>query len=209
MTADHPPNPPQQAPQLGPTQEQASAHNAATSPPPPPPEKITEDTWFIPTTQPPADIAQTVRSAAKRGALPGYNQPKQTDHLFTITDFGSPFESRLTVTHNSTPAQGLTLRTAIKPITPIAIAAVLVLTVFPGVYLTDMFIREFFPGTLAARWVWWWHIGLSAPFLPFAFRTAWRKSQTTGREAAGKHAQSIQRLLRSLEAAQHKQADNT
>ena len=82
---------------------------------------------------------------------------------------------------------------------PVIAIIVLVLTVYPGVYLSDMFIREFFPGTLAARTVWWWHIGLSAPFFPFAFLSAWKKSQTTGRNEAAKHTETIKKLIQPLD----------
>lgn len=86
-----------------------------------------------------------------------------------------------------------------KRLLPGAFLAVLVLTVWPGVWLTHSLLRTYFPGygSPDALWspTWWWYIPLTALSVPLGMRSAMGKSRRTGAAEAGKLVEKIRAIL--------------
>lgn len=149
------------------------------------------DQWTLPTTLSDEHIRRTLAQSAKRGKLAGLHTGTR-DAVFRVTDFGSPFESVLAATREP---DGLTLTRSLKRKLPAVYVGVLVLTVWPGVWLTDSMLTVYFDNTLIAKYTYWWYLPLTIPFVPLAIRSAIRKSVTSGRAEAGELAHKIAGLL--------------
>lgn len=135
---------------------------------------------------------------ARSGGLPGFERTSPTSGVSRL--FGQPFDRELLV-DASDAAHGsvVRLRTRLKRKTPIIFAVIAVLTVWPGVWLTDSLIQTYFPG--AANWVvqtWMWYLPLAILPLPFAARSMWRKSQAA---AAEHYAEIRERVAKAVGAS--------
>lgn len=141
-------------------------------------------------------IVARLDEAARRGKLPGFSDARSGGGagaggaLFTITDFGSPFESVMVATALRADSDTrLSFEVRVKPLMPAVFAAVLVVTVWPGVWLTDSLLRTYSSWYMSLPdWVTYaWYLPLTAPFCPPAFLAAVRKS----RAAAAMEAQEL------------------
>lgn len=146
------------------------------------------DLGRIETERPPEALHELLLTEAKRGRLDGY---EKTGEGFMLDALGTPFEydllARVTREGERTVvAFSMSLRRAL----PIVFAVVLLLTVEPGRYFTDMLI----PG----RWGWidtrLWYYPLTIIPLPFVWRTCMRKS----RQSACKHAREQVEKVRKI-----------
>ncbi len=135
------------------------------------------------------EIVAKLDAAARRGKLPGFHKADATkgesDILFKLTDFGTPFESILDA--RATPAGGgstLRFSAKLKPTMPWIFIATLVLSVWPGVWLTDSMIRTYFTSySDVSFWITCaWYLPLTILPAPFAFMQAVRKSRRTAHE---------------------------
>lgn len=132
---------------------------------------------------PAAEILDKLDTAARRGKLPGFQRGAAAAGapLFEITDFGTPFEARLLATFSQ--AEGGTLLTfppiRLKPLFPWAFALILVLTIWPGAWLTDSMLRTYWDWYSARAWwvTYAWYLPLTVPFCPMAMLSALRKSR--------------------------------
>lgn len=154
------------------------------------------------------EIVAKLDAAARRGKLPGFHKhiasnggasKSDTDILFILTDFGTPFESILEA--RATPSgSGSILRFTpkLKPTMPWIFIATLVLSVWPGVWLTDSMIRTYFT---SYSWSFWgtcaWYLPLTILPTPFAISSAFKKS----RASAHKEALALIETIRSLVAS--------
>ena len=137
----------------------------------------------IATPSPPAELLSQLDTAARRGKLPGFHPgPAGADgHLFEITDFGTPFEARLCCQVETTSAGSRIVPAPprLKPVLPLVFAAIMILTIWPGSWLTDSMLRSY-SDWYSAR-VWWvtyaWYLPLTVPFAPLALLSAIRKSR--------------------------------
>jgi hypothetical protein len=129
------------------------------------------------------EVCSKLDAAASRGRLPGLVLNGRQSALFSITDFGHPFEGVLIARRDS--LNDLRFETRLKPIGPALFAIVLVLAVWPGLLLTDSMLRVYF------SWydipTWWWYLPLTVPSSPWAWRSAIRKS----RESVHQRAQEL------------------
>jgi hypothetical protein len=131
-------------------------------------------------------ITETLEAAARRGKLPGYRKGLggAANALFEISDFGTPFESVLSAAGQA-EGERTTLRWSLrmKPKLPLVFLVVLILTVWPGWWVTDSMIRTYFPSYDFATWK--WYVPLTLPFVPWAMWTAIKRSRASARlEAA-------------------------
>lgn len=133
----------------------------------------------------PAQMMERLDEAARRGKLPGFSRAHE-DALFTVTDFGGPFESVLeaAVAPGPSDANGTRLEFSLrlKRGMIIVFVVVMVATVWPGVWLTDSMLRTYFTGYDFQTWM--WYLPLTAPFVPWSVLSAVRKSRRSGREQA-------------------------
>lgn len=135
----------------------------------------------------PSAVLERLDSAARRGKLPGFSGGKtEGDRItFELTDFGAPFESRLL---GRAFASGEVSRIAfdpprLKPLFPWVFAVILVLTIWPGGWLTDSMIRSYWDWYSSRPWwvTYAWYMPLTVPFCPLAMRSALRKSRASAR----------------------------
>lgn len=135
----------------------------------------------------PDQVREKLLTASKRGRMAGYNgAPAQG--LFSVAAFGHPFEGDLM----ATSADGtLNFELRMHRKLPVIFAVVLLLTIWPGVYLTDQLI----PG----EWGWiptaWWYLPITVIPIPWVWRSLMRKSRATmdasARESIAKIAAEI------------------
>jgi hypothetical protein len=118
--------------------------------------------------------------AARRGKLPGYEPGGPPGVLFRLECPGMPFEAWLDAGTVALSPDGLTLRfsTRFKPLMPWVFVAILVLSVWPGVVVTESLIASIIPGSFW-RWTWWWYLPLTILSAPWAWMVAMKRSRAT------------------------------
>lgn len=145
----------------------------------------------------PAEALARLEAAARRGKLAGFHRPQRGDGsaLFTVTDFGHPFESVLLARSDSPSEDQTILRfdLRLRPKLAWVYLLVLILTVWPGVWLTDSMLRTYFSGYDYRTWM--WYLPLTVPFVPWGMWVAVRRSRTSARVEAMKIIQSIAALV--------------
>lgn len=169
----------------------------------------------------PAAIVKRLDELARRGKLAGFHAGGSggtggtggagaTERVsFHVTDFGTPFETVLDARVRARAGPGsdggttLEFSTRLKPLMPLVFLAVLVTTVWPGVWLTDSILRVYFPSYgsfLSGRgWAtWMWYLPLTVPFVPLSMWTAIKRSRASG-YTQGK--EMVQKIRAALEGA--------
>lgn len=146
------------------------------------------------------EVVKRLDEAARRGRLPGFSRGPGDGH-FQLADFGAPFESIL---HARTVLSGsgceVRFHTRLKPLAPWIFFAVLVLTVWPGVWLTDSMLKTYFDGYGAkpdSIPTWWWYVPLTIICIPLSMYPALKRS----RASAHKEALSLIEKIGSLVGA--------
>jgi hypothetical protein len=146
-----------------------------------------------------AQAVERLERLSRRGKLPGFRAPAR-DGEFSVSAFGHPFD-RVLVARGSDTAEGTVLAFRLRwslPL-PTAFGALIALTIWPGVWLTDSMLSTYFDGYAAwteRGWMgtWTWYLPLCAP-LPWALRSMLRRSAATSREAALRTIETIAREL--------------
>lgn len=133
------------------------------------------------------EVVKRLDEAARRGRLPGFTRGPG-DGQFQLADFGAPFESIL---HGRTVLSGsgceVRFHTRLKPLAPWIFFAVLVLTVWPGVWLTDSMLKTYFDGYAAkpdSIQTWWWYVPLTIICIPLSMLPALKKSRASAHKEA-------------------------
>ncbi len=130
-------------------------------------------------------------TAARRGKLPGFSSGAGIggETTFTISDFGSPFESLVAC---RTLQADLGSRVEIgsprlKPLLPWVFGLILGLSVWPGSWLTDSMLRSYSDWYGAQAWwiTYAWYLPLTVPFCPMAMLSAVRKSRAAAAAEVG------------------------
>lgn len=146
-------------------------------------------------------VVALLDEAARRGKLPGFSPVRAVGGgtvdgpLFTVTDFGSPFESVLMATAaRADSGTRLSFDVRLKPLMPAVFLAVLAATIWPGVWLTDSLLRTYSSWYMSLPdWATYaWYLPLTVPFCPPVFLAAVRRSRVSAdaeaRELIGKVA---------------------
>ncbi len=146
----------------------------------------------------PTDTLAHVKALSRRGKLPNFTP--HADGSFTVTAFGQPFDH--TLRGRISPAEGgssITFTLSMARKTPIIMAAIVLFTVWPGVWLTDSMLKTYFTSYEFVTWM--WYIPLTVLPLPFMWRKWHRQSVHQATEHA---AESIQQITSALAApSQH------
>lgn len=74
----------------------------------------------------------------------------------------------------------------------VVFGVILVLTVWPGVWLTDSMIRSYFTSYDYKTWM--WYLPLTAPFVPWMMWSAWRRSRASALEEAVRLIERVREL---------------
>jgi hypothetical protein len=149
----------------------------------------------------PAEILARLDTASRRGRLPGFTARPREGILFTLELHGQPFDGLMTASASQTADGGsvLALRWRMRPQLPLLFMAVLIATIWPGVYFMDRLI----PGSwtwipaFGSWWpaTWWWYIPLTALPLPFAWRVLMRRSRAALEAAAAEAVEKVRKEL--------------
>src|SRR5690606_19911272 len=83
----------------------------------------------------------------------------------------------------------------LKPLFPAIFIALLIFTVWPGVWFTESMLETYLPDTWITNYVWWWYLATTVPFLPWAMWAAVKRSRATAREDAAKLIERIEKAL--------------
>lgn len=134
-----------------------------------------------------AEVIERLRTASKRGRLPGFESPVQGGD-FRVAAHGTPFDG---VVLGRTEAGRVRFEVRRLWMWPVVFAVLLVVSVWPGVYFVDKLI----PGEWGWIPTWWWYVPLTALPAPFAWRIAMRRSAasiaTSAREGVSKIAAEL------------------
>ena len=140
-----------------------------------------------------AEVVRRLDESSRRGRMPGFHRGSGPV-LFTVTDFGSPFESVLEArSGSSSHGTRLTFSVRMKPRMAWIYGIVLVATVWPGVWITDSMLKTYFPGV--NLYTWWWYLLLTVPFVPLGMWSALRKSRESGLSEAREIVERIRSNL--------------
>lgn len=144
----------------------------------------------------PVEIVNRLDIAARRGKMPGFVKGGSGGVTFSLSDFGTPFESELLSRAEAAGGGNrstLRFELKIKPRWPWVFAIVLVLTVWPGVWLTDSLLKTYITSYSFPTWI--WYLPLTVPFVPLGMWTAIKRSRASGRAEA---MQLIERIRKEL-----------
>lgn len=148
-----------------------------------------------------AEIVAALEKLSKRGKLPGFEKARE-DGLFSVEAQGTPFDRRLVA--RARQRDGLTVLewTLVTPRKwPIGIGAMLALTVWPGLPITDSLLLTYFPGWyggLVEGWfaTWMWYLPLTVAPIPWFWRGTMRKMRASTLEAA---RETVTRIAGAIE----------
>jgi len=144
---------------------------------------------------PPVEAMRRLAAASKRGKLPGFERRAETE--FRALVYGEPFD-REVVGRVRPEGEGsviaLELR-LMKKIPAIAIVTVII-TIWPGVWLTDSLIQTYFASYPNEFWITAaWYLPITVLPLPWILRKVWRKSEAVACEELGKTMTRIARAV--------------
>lgn len=128
----------------------------------------------------PADEALArLETASRRGRLAGF--VRGPGNSFQVAAFATPFDHVLDC-RCLPDAAGTRIDCSLRVLRklPVIAAVVAIATVWPGVHFVDQLI----PGSWGWIPTWWWYVPLSVLPLPWAARTAWRRSRAGAVESA-------------------------
>jgi hypothetical protein len=123
--------------------------------------------------------------------------------LFEVREIGRPFESTLVATArdagsaggaSSSAARQVDLELRMRPLVPVIFAIVLIVSVWPGIYLVDSMLRHYFSWYGSVE-TWWWYLPLNVLTSPWAFASSLRKSRASAREEAGEVVKKLAKEL--------------
>lgn len=146
-----------------------------------------------------ADALGTLETAAKRGRLAGFARAeagRSDGAAFTCAAFGSPFDGELIARAEGQEPVRLAFTARVKPKGPVIWWIALILTVWPGVVLTETMVATLFP-----QWpwlwknTWWWYLPLTAPFVPWLGWSATAKSRRAVMASAREQIATIAKEL--------------
>jgi hypothetical protein len=127
----------------------------------------------------PEVVRDLLGTAARKGKMPGLMNASVPGAVFGISDFGHPFESVLQG-HLSEGRISFTIR--LKPLMPLVTLAILIATVWPGVWFTDSMLRTYFSGYQYQTWM--WYLPLTIPTVPWVMWSTIKKSRVSARADA-------------------------
>jgi hypothetical protein len=149
-----------------------------------------------------SDVVARMRALSKAGKLPGFVETRGggDGELFRVAAFATPFDRELIVRADRESEAETTLRWRLRvlPKLPIIMLVVSVLSVWPGVWLTDSMIRTYFPSYDFNTNL--WYIPLTLASLAWYGWGAWKRS---GAEARQSEAEAVAVMRAALTPDSH------
>lgn len=141
----------------------------------------------------PAEVLARLDALARSGKLAGY---RERDGGFRVDAFASPFEKVLDATITPGPPSRIAFNLRLVRKLPFAFWIITLLTIWPGVWVTDSMLRLYFDAYRIETW--WWYLPLTILPIPWMWRTARRKSDAGAAAAA---AEVISAIAAAVDAA--------
>lgn len=132
-----------------------------------------------------AEIVARLERLSKNGKLAGFEAGGEGGVLASFAAHGTPFEGRVEITRDGAGAVSFGL--VMPGRGAVIFAAVLALTVWPGLPITEGFLQSMvWYERLTSGWfaTWMWYVPVTALPAPFAVRSAVRRSRATALEHA-------------------------
>lgn len=129
---------------------------------------------------------------SKRGKLPGFAEISPTE--FRADAFATPFDHSLTC--RLEPVEGgtrLAFRVTMNRRMPWIYALVLLVTIWPGVWVTDSMLKTYFSWYTIPTW--WWYLPVSVLPIPWMWRSFIRKSTSAAETSAREIVADIATLV--------------
>ncbi|TVQ63316.1 MAG: hypothetical protein EA379_04155 [Phycisphaerales bacterium] len=146
----------------------------------------------------PDAVFERLDRAARKGDMPGL-RAGDDGQSFRLRIFGELFDRELVGEarpDTASPGESeIVYRVRLLPLMPAVTVVTLVFVIWPGVWLTDSMLSTYFPGFTRAVPTWWWYMPLTVLPLPWAVRTAWRRSCATANEEIVKAAERVRTAL--------------
>lgn len=151
----------------------------------------------IETTLDPSGVVDALKTMSKRGKLAGFQVGGESGSA-VVDAHGTPFDSDLVILSASNGDQTqVSFQLIMRRKMPILFALILVVTIWPGLPLTESFMLSFgwYERLLGdSIQTWMWYLPLTMIPAPFAWRTAILKSK----KSANQHAQETIERIRSV-----------
>lgn len=149
----------------------------------------------IETQRKPEEIKQRLTKLSKQGKLPGF-EANEPGALCAVAAHGAPFDSKMRLHHSD---QRLEFDCVMLPMMPRIFALLLVVSVWPGLPLTDSFLSSFdwYTGLMAKIGIdtWHWYLPLTILPIPFVWRSAIKMSRSSAIESAHEAIEKIKAVL--------------
>ncbi|MBL8762700.1 MAG: hypothetical protein JNM07_00335 [Phycisphaerae bacterium] len=129
--------------------------------------------------------------AARRGKLAGFERGSGAV-LFSASAFGSPFDGVVEARHDAVRGI-LSFRWRVRPMMPWLFVLLTVVTIWPGVWLTDSLLVTYFSWYRIPTW--WWYVPLSVLPLPWVARAAVQRTRASIDASARERVADIAREL--------------
>lgn len=140
-------------------------------------------------------VKECLSNMSKRGKLPGY-QPDEPAGLCSVAAHGTPFDSKLVVHHQS---GNVRFDCQMLPMMPRVFLLLLIITIWPGLPLTDGFLVSFdwYNNLMNSIGIetWHWYLPLTVLPAPFAYRGAIKKSRASAHQSAIETIEKLQAVL--------------
>ena len=128
-----------------------------------------------------AEAMRRLDRSSKQGNLPGFEQ--RGDERFRALVYGDPFDRELIgVIRDEREGCMIDLELRLLKKTPSLAVALVVISIWPGVWLTDSLLRTYFDWYRFATWM--WYLPVSVLPLPWAVRAIVRRSEAAAAESA-------------------------
>ncbi len=143
------------------------------------------------------EIKDRLAKLSKRGKLAGY-EGTCADGLASVAAHGTPFDSKLVLKHHDGE---VSFELRLMAMMPRVFAAILIVTIWPGLPLTEGFLDSFvwYSDFVASTGIetWYWYLPLTILPAPFAFKGAIKKSKLTAYESAIETIEKLEKVLAS------------
>ena len=141
------------------------------------------------------EITDRLVKLSKRGKLAGYDGAC-AGGLASVAAHGTPFDSQLILHHHDGE---VSFELKLIALMPRVFAALLIVTIWPGLPLTEGFLDSFvwysdFVANTGIK-TWYWYLPLTILPAPFAFRGAIKKSKQTAYESAIETIEKLDKVL--------------
>lgn len=140
-------------------------------------------------------VRERLRDQSKRGKLPGF-EASDPQGLCSVAAHGTPFDSKLVLHHETNHVR---FECVMLPMLPRIFALLLIITIWPGLPLTEGFLVSFdwYNNLMNSIGIetWHWYLPLTVLPAPFAYRSAIRKSRVSAHQSAVETIEKLRKVL--------------